>query len=176
MDPSCLQCCFYETTRAAVLCSCILYTHLSVHAHITHARARIRARMRMHMHMTHSSAHAQTRMHPGTCGPTTHAHMHPRMNTRACMRTHTHYARTHARTCMHAPAQCTCMHTHAHARTHLHMRTHSCNHLQFGCALTDWGHTPQLWFVFGKTLSLFGCLALFVLHSHGHASSGNAGG
>jgi len=30
--------------------------------------------------------------------------------------------------------------------------------------------------VFRKTLSLFGCLALFVLHSHGLASSSNAGG
>jgi len=45
----------------------------------------------------------------------------------------------------------------------------------FGCALTDWGHTPQLWFVIRKTLSLFDCLALFV-HSHGLASGGNAGG
>jgi len=93
LAPSCLRCCFYETTRTAVICSCMLYMHLSVHAHITHTRARIRARMRMHMHMTHSRAHAQTRMHPGTCGPSTHAHTHPRMNTRACMRTHTRYAR-----------------------------------------------------------------------------------
>jgi len=105
-----------------------------------------------------------------------HARTHASAHEHACMHAHAHALRTHARTLMHAPAQCTCMHTHAHARTHLHMRTHSCNHLQFGCALTDWGHTPQLWFVFGKTLSLFGCLALFVLYSHGLASSGNAGG
>jgi len=101
LAPSCLRCCFYETTCAAVICSCILYMHLSVHAHITHACARIRARIRMHMHLTHSSAHAQKRMHPGTCGPTTHAHTHPRMNTSACMRTHTCYARTQAHVCTH---------------------------------------------------------------------------
>ena len=58
-----------ETTRAAFICSCILYMHLFVHAHIhiqvyslmrahTHIRARIRTRMRMHMHMTHTSARA----------------------------------------------------------------------------------------------------------------------
>jgi len=57
------------------------------------------------------------------------------MNTQACARTRANtpvhvcmrYAQ-HAGTCMHASAQCTCMHKHAHARTHLHMRTHSCKH------------------------------------------------
>jgi len=48
LTPSCLRCCFYETTRTAVICSCILYRDLSVHANATHARARIRARMHMH--------------------------------------------------------------------------------------------------------------------------------
>ena len=149
--------------------------HVPIRARTRYTCARAHPHKNAHaQHMTHSSAHAQTRMQPDTCGLTTHAHTHPRMNTRA--HAHAHTLRTHAGTLVHAPAQCTCMHTHAHARTHLHMRTHSCNHLQFGCALTDWGHTPQLWFVFGKTLSLFGCLALFVLYSHGLASSGNAGG
>jgi len=169
LAPSCLRVLFlWDNTR----CFCML-------VHI----------MRMHMHMTHTSARAQTRMHPGTRGPD-HARTHAPAHEHACMRTHTykhthtcmhahaHALRTHAGTCMHATAQCTCMHTYAHARTHLHMRTHSCKHTPtyFGCALTDWSHTPQLWVVFRKTFSLFGCLALSVLHSHGHASGGNAGG
>ena len=152
--------------------------------HIIHALIRARTRYtcasahphkNAHVqHMTQSSAHAQTRMHPGTCGLTTHAHASALEH--ACMHAHAHALRTHAGTFMRAPAQCTCMHTHAHARTHLHMRTHLCNHLQFGCALTDWDHTPHLWCVIRKTLSFFDCLALFVLHSHGLASGGNAGG
>jgi len=104
--------------------------HLSVHAHITHTHACIRARMCMHMHMTHSSAHAQTRMHPGTCGPTTHAHPHPRMNTHVCIRTHTRYARTQAHACMHHHNAYTCIHTYTceHtctcARTRANTRPH----------------------------------------------------
>ena len=192
--PPVSRCCFFETTRAAFMCSCILYMHLSVYAHIhiqahslmralTLSCVRTRARTRMHMHTTHTGARAQTRMHPGigdhssssywfsnkqhylSCtlahvGPTTHAHTHPRMNTQACartrantpahahMRTHPRYAQ-HASTCMHASAQCTCMYTHVHARTRLHMRTHSCKHSPIyfgcaGCAITDWGRTPQL--------------------------------
>ena len=143
--PPVCGCCFYETTRAAVICSCILYMHLSVHAHSTHTRARIHTRMRTHMHMTHSSAHVQTRMHPGTCGPD-HARTHAPAHEHACMHVHAHALCTHAGTYMHAPAQYTCMYTYAHAQTHLHTRTHSCKHTPtyFGCALTDWSHTPQL--------------------------------
>jgi len=206
--PPVSRCCFFEKTRAAFMCSCILYMHLSVYAHIhiqahslmralTLSCVRTRARTRMHMHTTHTGARAQTRMHPGigdhssssywfsnkqhylSCtlahvGPTTHAHTHPRMNTHACartradtpahahMRTHPRYAhvRRHMKacarsmymhayargTCAHAPAQCTCIYTYAHAQTRLYMRTHSCKHTPtyFGCALTDWGHAPQL--------------------------------
>ena len=128
--PPVCGCCFYETTCAAFICSCILYMHLSVHAYIhiqvyslmrahTHTRARIRARMHLHMHMTHTSARAQTRMHPGMSGPD-HARTLAPAHEHACMRTHM---------CKHTR---TCVHTHAHALT--------C----FGCALTDWAHTPQL--------------------------------
>jgi len=112
----------------------------------THTHARIRAKMCIHMQMTHTS---------------------------------TKYMHAYARgTCTHAPAQYSYMRTYAHAQTRLYMRPHSCKHTPtyFGCALTDWGHTSQQWVVFRKTLSLFGCLALFVLHSHGHASGGKAGG
>ena len=135
MAPSCLRCCFYETTRAAVICSCILlYIHLSVHAHITltRTRARICARMRMHMHMTHSSAHAQTRMYPGTCGPTTHAHTHPCMNTRACLRTHMRYARTQAHVCTHPH--------NAHACIRTRTREHACT-----CTRTRANTRPHIW-------------------------------
>jgi len=125
--------------------------------------------------MTHSSAHAQTRMHPGTCGLTTHAHTPPRMNTRACMRIHTRYARTQAHSCTHPHNAHTCIRTRMREHASTCARTGTTTYI-FGCALTDWGHTPQLWFVFRKTLSLFDCLALFVLHSYDLASGGNAGG
>jgi len=183
--PSCLQCCFFETTRAAFMCSCILYMHISAYAH-THIQAhslmraltllcaRTHARTRMPMHATHTGARAQTRMHPGTRRPDyarthvpAHEHAcmrtHTRKHTRTCTHAHAHPRYAHARshmqacartvymhayargTCTHAPAQCSCMCTHAHARTRLHMRPHSCEHTPtyFGCALTDWGHTPQ---------------------------------
>jgi len=90
------------------MCSYILYMHISAYAH-THIQAhslmralklscaRTRARTRMHMHTTHTGARAQTRMHPGTCGPD--------------------YARTHA------PAHGTRMHAHAHPQAHPHMHT-----------------------------------------------------
>ena len=116
--------------------------HLSVHAHIfiqayslmrvhTHTHARIRARMCIHMHMTHTST--------------------------KCMHA---YARG---TYTHVPAQCSCMCTYAHARTRLHMRLHSCKHTPtyFGCALTDWGHTPQQEFCLGRpylSLAVWSCL------------------
>jgi len=148
--PPVCGCCFYETTRAAFICSCILYMHISVHAHIHVLLASV---------LPHEDTYTSARAHPRE-NAHVHAHdayEHPRMNTHACarirantpahacMRTHMRYAQ-HAGTCMHAPAQCTCMHMHAHARTHLHMRTHSCKHMPtyFCCALTDWGHTPQL--------------------------------
>ena len=79
----------------------------------------------------------------------TYARTHPRKS----VHTHAHDAYEHkvhvcayARgTCTHAPAQCSCICTYAHARTRLHMRPHLCKHTPsyFGCALTDWGHTPQ---------------------------------
>ena len=161
-----------------------------MHMHTTHTGARAQTRMhpgtrgpdyaRAHAPAhEHACMHTHTRKHTRTC---THAHAHPRYaharsHMQACARTmHMHaYARG---TCTHAPAQCPCMCTYAHVRTRLHMRTHLYKHTPayFGCALTDWGHNPQQWVVFRKTLSLFGCLALFVLHSHGHASGGNAGG
>jgi len=173
--PSCLWCCFFETTRATFMCSCILYMHISAYAHIhiqAHSLMRALTLSRVFMR-TH------TRKHTRTC---THAHAHPRYaharsHMQACARTM--YLHAYARgTCTHAPAQCPCMCTYAHVRTRLHMRTHLYKHTPtyFGCALTDWGHNPQQWVVFRKTLSLFGCLALFVLHSYGHASGGNAGG
>jgi len=117
----------------------------------------------------------KTRMHPGTCGLTTHAHTPPRLNTRACMRTHTRFARTQAHSCTHPHNAHACIRSLMREHTSTCARTRATTYI-FGCVLTDWGHTPQLWFVFRKTLSLFGCLALFVLHSHGLASGGNAGG
>ena len=129
--------------------------------HYTYARAHPRENAHAHAHDAFERARTDT--HAPWHVWADHARTHASAHEHACMHAHAHALRTHARTLMHAPAQCSCMHTHAHARTHLHMRTHSCNHLQFGCALTDWGHTPQLWFVFGKTLSLFGCLALSFL-------------
>ena len=157
--PSCLRCCFFETTRTTFMCSCILYMHISAYAHIhiqAHSLmralilscARTHARTRIHMHTTHRGArrHACTLAH---VGPTMHAHTHPRMNTHACartrantpahahMRTRTHATHVHAVTCKHAPAQCTCMHTHAaHARMHPHnaQPTHVAGHR---------GHAPK---------------------------------
>jgi len=93
-----------------------------------------RARTAHAQHMTQSSAHAQTRMHPGTCGPTTHAHTHPCINTRACLRTHMRYARTQAHVCTHPhnayayirtrtrEHACTCARTRANTRPHIWLR------------------------------------------------------
>ena len=103
-------------------------------------------------------AHTHPRMHTHACACT-------RANTpaHANMRTRTHATHMHAinhmqacacTTCMHAyacgicthvPAQCSYMRTYAHARTRLYIRPHSCKHTPtyFGCALADWGHTPQ---------------------------------
>jgi len=77
----------------------------------------------------------------------TYARAHPRENVHAhMMHMSTKYMHAYARgTCTRAPTQCSCMCRYAHARTRLHMRPHSCKHTPtyFGCALTDWGHTPQ---------------------------------
>jgi len=78
--------------------------------HYTCARAYPRKNAHA-QYMKYSSAHAQARMHPGTCGLTTHAHKPPRMNTRACMRTHTRYARIQAHSSTHPH-----MHIHVYAR------------------------------------------------------------
>jgi len=125
--------CFYETTRAAFMCLFILYMSISVCAHVhiqvhslmralTLLRARIHARMRMHMHTTHTSARAQTRMHPGTRGPD-HARTHAPAHEHACMRTHT---RKHTYTCphAHAPALRKCTQAHACMRPH-NVHTHA---------------------------------------------------
>jgi len=120
--PSCLRCCFFETTRAAFMCSCILYMHISVYAHthiqahalmraLTLSCARTRTTTRMHIHTTHTGARAQTRMHPGTRGPD-YARTHAPAHEHACMRTHT---RKHTRTCTHAHAHP----RYAHARSHM---------------------------------------------------------
>ena len=106
-----------------------------------HTWARLRTHPRMNTHVctrtrANTPAHAHMRTHP--------RYTHARSPMQACARTmHMHaYARG---TCTHAPAQCTCMRTYTHARTRLHMCTHSCKHTptNFGCALTDWGHTPH---------------------------------
>ena len=109
--PSCLWCCFFETTRATFMCSCILYMHISAYAHI-HIQAhslmraltllcgRTRARTRMHLHTTHTGVRSQTRMHPGTRG-SDYARTHAPAHKHACMRTHT---RKHTRSCTHAHA------------------------------------------------------------------------
>jgi len=150
--------------------------HALIRARTRYTCARAHPRKNAHaQHMTQSSVHVQTRMHPGTCGLTTHAHTPPRLNTRACMRTHTRFTCTQAHSCTHPHNAHACIRTRMREHTGTCARTRATTYT-FGCALTDWGHTPQLWFVFSKTLSLFGCLALFVLHSHGLASGGNAGG
>ena len=111
MTLSCLRCCFFETTRAAFMCLCILYMHISAYAHthiqahslmraLTLSCARTHARTRMHMHTTHTGARAQTRMHPGTRRPD-YARTHAPAHEHVCMRTHT---RKHTRTCTHAHA------------------------------------------------------------------------
>jgi len=146
--PSCLRCCFFETTRAAFMCSCILYMHISAHAHIhiqahslmgalTLSCARTRARTRMHMQTTHTGARAQTRMHPGTRGPD-YTRTHAPAHEHACMRTHT---RKHTRTCTHAhaPALRTCTQSHASMRPH---NVHACirtRHMQ-ACTRTKHMH------------------------------------
>jgi len=146
--------------------------HVLIRARTRYTCARAHPRKNAHaQYMTQSSAHAETCM-PGTCGLTMHAHTPPRLNTRACMRTHTRCARTQAHSCTHPHNAHACIRTNMHEHTSTCARTRATTYI-FGCALTDWGHTPQLWFVFRKTLSLFGCLALFVLHSHGVVSGCN---
>jgi len=141
---------------------------------LTLSCARTRVRTRTHIYTTHTGARAQTRIHPDTRGTDyarthapahEHAYMrtHTRKHTRTCTHVYAHPRYAHGRshmqvcartmymhayalgTCTHAPAQCSYMCTYAHARTHLHMRPHSCTTTPtyFGCALTDWGHTPQ---------------------------------
>jgi len=176
------RCCFYETTRAACMCSFILYMPIFVYAHVhiqVHSLMRaltlsltyIRARIRMHMLTTHTSARAQTRMHPGTSGPD-HARTHAPAHEHACMRTHTC---KHTRTCLHAhaPVLHTCTQAHACIRPH-NVHTHAAHacmrpHNIHACICTctrkhtctcartlantcphillranKWGHTPHL--------------------------------
>ena len=146
---SCLRCCFFETTRAVLMCLCILYMHISAYAH-THIQAHSLMRaLTLSCARTHARTaypctrciRARARRHACTLAhvdPTTHAHTHPRMNTHTCahthantpahanMRTRTHAAHMHAVTYKHAPAQCSYIHTHAtHTRKYPH-NTHTC--------------------------------------------------
>jgi len=96
--------------------------------------------------------------------------------TTLCMAWH---AQQEASSCVTIPTDTGRRGAHACICTRMRKHTSACARTRattyiFGCALTDWGHTPQLWFEFRKTLSLFGCLALFVLHSHGLASCAGA--
>jgi len=127
--PSCLRCCFFETTRAAFMCSCILYMHISAYAHthiqphflmraLTLSCARTRTRTRMHMHTMHTGARAQTCMHPGTRGPD-YARTHAPAHEHACMRTQ----HPHMYTCARAPTLRTCTQSHASMRPH---NMHAC--------------------------------------------------
>jgi len=126
------RCCYmlvhviHALTRVRTLCTC----------------ARAHPRKNAHaQHMTYSSAHAQARMRSGTCGLTTHAHTPPRMNTRAYMRTHTRYARMQAHSCTHPHNANACIRTRMREHTSTCARTRETTCI-FGCALTDWGHTP----------------------------------
>jgi len=97
-----------------------------------------------YVHMTHTSARAQTRMHPGTRGPD-HARTHAPAHEHACMRT---YTCKHTRTCIHAHAHalrtCTqahaCMRPHnAHACIRTRTREHTCT-----CARTRANTCPHI--------------------------------
>ena len=149
MTPSCLRCCFFETTRAAFMWLCILYMHISAYAHthiqahslmraLTLSCARTHARTRMHMSTTHTGARAQTRMHPGTCRPD-YARTHAPAHEHVCMRTHTHactlYGRMLACDCVHVRSvgarahvcmcgcACACACMRVHARVHVCVRS-----------------------------------------------------
>ena len=107
-----------------------MYWHMLVYIIRVLTRARThytcaRAHPRKNAHaqyMTYSSAHGQARMHPGTCGLTTHAHKPPRMNIEhACMHAHAHALRTHSGTLMHALA-----HAHTCIRTRMREHTSTC--------------------------------------------------
>jgi len=147
----------HSLMRAFTLSCARTNARTRMHMHTTHTGAR--AQTRMHPGTRgpdyartpapaheHACMRTHTRKHTRTC---THVHAQPRY-ARACshMQTcaRTMYMHAFARgTCTHAPVQCSCMCTYAHARTRLHMRPHSCKHTPtyFGCALIDWGHTPQ---------------------------------
>ena len=115
VSPSCLRCCFFETTRAAFMCLYILYIHISAYTHthlqahslmraLTLSCARTRARTRMHMYTTHTGARAQTRIHPMR-PHNVHAWIRTR-HMHACTRTmliHA-YVRARANTPAHTPA------------------------------------------------------------------------
>jgi len=168
--PPVCRCCFFETTRAAFMCLCILYMHISVYAHIhiqahflmralTLSCARTCARTRMHMHTTHTGARAQTRMHPGTRGPD-HARTHAPAHEPACMRTHT---RKHTRTCTHAhtPALRTCMQTHASMRP---LNVHACIRTRHMHACTRTMHMHV--YVRARANTLAHAHALVQTHAH----------
>ena len=72
--PSCLRCYFFETTRAAFMCWCILYMHISAYA------------------LTHIQAHSLMRALTLSCA-------HPRENANA----HAHDAYGRARADTHTP-------------------------------------------------------------------------
>ena len=145
--PPVSRCCFFETTRAAFMCSCILYMHISAYAHIhiqahslmralTLSCVRTRARTRMHMHTTHTGARAQTRMHPGIGDHSSSSYWFSnKQHYLSCTLAHvgpTTHAHTHPRMNTHACAR-TRANTPAHAnmrtRTHAtHMHAITCKH------------------------------------------------
>jgi len=174
--------------------------HSSVHAHIhiqayslmrthTHTHARIRVRMRMHMNATHTSARAQTRMHPGTRGPNharTHASAHehagmcthPRRHIRTCTHVHAPVLRT-ARKHMHAGIRTMHMHVYARARAntpaHVHALVQKHAHIFWLRANRLGPYSSAVSCVYEDLISLW-LFGLVCVVSHGHASGGNAGG
>ena len=137
----------------------ILYIHISAyaHAHIqahslmrapTLSCARTHARTRMHIHTTYTGARAQTRIHPGTCGPD-YARTHAPAHEHACMRTHT---RKHTRTCTHV---------HAHPRY-----ARACSHMQT-CARTMYMHAYARGTVTAAPSfqTCFSCVHMYILYA-----------
>ena len=119
---------------------------LCMFAHSLHEL--IRARIHIYTSVfSHEGTYTYARAHPRE-NVHTHAHDAYEHKVHACIRTRHMHACTRAML-IHAyvRARCTCARTRVNTRPHicLHMRPHSCKHTPtyFGCALTDWGHTPQ---------------------------------
>ena len=140
-----------------------MHTHICIHA-CASTRGCARA----------CTQRTRARVHRLACPPTrvkqtTHAHTHPRTHTCkhtcTCMHAHAHALRTytHAHVCIRTHNAHACIRTHTREHTCTCARTRANTPTYFCCALEGWGHTPQLWVVFRKTLSLLGCLALSLL-------------